>query len=116
MGPNGIYTPENLSDVDIFEVMKDGSVDAAADPGVFINPAFNDALAAYDVDGTNALDLINQRYDEMIAGNFEPFTGPLMDRKGGEILADGEVIEYGELVSMEWVVDNIVGDWPNEPE
>ncbi len=113
---HGIYTPENLEDVDIFEVLKDGSVDAAADPGVFINPLFNDALAAYEMDGTNALDLITQRYEEMKAGEFEPFTGPLNNRKGGEILADGEVISYGELVSMEWVVDNIVGDWPNEPE
>jgi len=47
--------------------------------------------------------------------SFDPFTGPIVDRSGNEVYAEGDVAPLGELMGLEWAADNVVGDWDNEP-
>lgn len=53
--------------------------------------------------------LINTKKDEIIAGTFAPFTGPLKNQAGKQILADGEKAELGSLLSMDFFVEGVVG-------
>ncbi len=46
---------------------------------------------------------------------FDPFTGPLSDRKGNEVVAAGETMSIEDLGSMQWAAEGIRGDWPDEP-
>ena len=53
--------------------------------------------------------LINDKKDAIIAGTFAPFTGPLKNQAGKQILADGEKAELGNLLSMDFFVEGVVG-------
>jgi simple sugar transport system substrate-binding protein len=84
-----------------------------------INPKFVDALKAVSVDtpdlGTmNMYDLIMKRYEQMKQGRdvFDPFVGPISDNKGEIRIADGVMGSKGELLSIDYYVDNVVGDVP----
>jgi basic membrane protein A and related proteins len=61
------------------------------------------------------LDLIADLSDQMIAGTWDPFTGPINDQDGNEIIADGEVppdfADEGTLalLSMQVFVEGVVG-------
>jgi basic membrane protein A len=46
---------------------------------------------------------------EMVAGTFDPFTGPIDDQDGNEVIADGVVPDDGSLLSMCYFVDGVVG-------
>lgn len=48
----------------------------------------------------------------MIAGKFNPFTGPLKDQSGKLILAAGETLDDGGLWGMEYFVEGIIGNMP----
>ncbi|WP_425091743.1 BMP family ABC transporter substrate-binding protein [Tropicimonas sp. S265A] len=47
------------------------------------------------------------------AGEYHPFTGPIMKQDGSVFLADGEVAEDGQLLSMDFYIQGITGDIPN---
>lgn len=53
--------------------------------------------------------LINDKKAEIIAGTFAPFTGPLNNQSGKQVLADGEKAELGQLLSMDFFVEGVVG-------
>ena len=53
--------------------------------------------------------LINDKKDAIIAGTFAPFTGPLKNQAGKQILADGEKAELGDLLGMDFFVEGVVG-------
>jgi basic membrane protein A and related proteins len=55
-----------------------------------------------------AMDLIEQ----MKAGTFSPFTGPINKQDGSAWLADGEIADDGTLAGMNFYVEGIVGDIP----
>lgn len=117
---DGTYTNENLADLDIFWGIPEGAASAGADDGVLINPVFEDALKAKVIDHPefgeiNAWDLVIKRNEQFLAGEFEPFTGPIMDRKGNTVYAEGESATIGELLGMQWALDNVNGDWEGEP-
>ncbi len=44
---------------------------------------------------------------------FHPFTGPLADRTGNPILAEGEIMSPEDIMKMDWLVDNVVGEIPH---
>lgn len=46
---------------------------------------------------------------QIIDGGFAPFTGPVSDQSGDVRIEDGEVPELGELLSMDWFVEGVVG-------
>ena len=121
---DGTYTNENLADVDyIWRFGDDNAAEAGAEPGMPINPAFEETLKAYMVDDPelgeiSVYDLVLTRIEAMTATDpaFEPFTGPIVDRNGNEVYADGVVAPLGELMGLEWAASNVNGDWDNEPE
>jgi basic membrane protein A and related proteins len=55
-------------------------------------------------------DDIEERQQEIVDGEFEPFTGPIEDQDGNEIVADGETMTLEELLSIDFFVDGVIGD------
>ena len=53
--------------------------------------------------------LINDKKAEIIAGTFAPFTGPINDQDGKEVLADGVKAELGDLLGMSYFVEGVIG-------
>ena len=120
---DGTYTPENLEDLDYIWRMGDsGAVEAGAESGMIINPAYEEQLQSVMVNDPelgeiSVFDLVMQRVEAMTQAEpaFEPFTGPITDRQGNEVYAEGEVAPLGDLMSLEWAAPNVNGDWDNEP-
>ena len=58
-------------------------------------------------------DLIDQRSQEMISGSFDPFTGPINDQDGNEIIAAGvtppDFMMMAEPSRHEFFVEGVVG-------
>jgi len=46
---------------------------------------------------------------EIVAGNFDPFQGPVYDQKGTLRIEKGEQLTDGELLSINWFVSNVIG-------
>ena len=57
--------------------------------------------------------LIEQRAEEFRAGTFEPFTGPILNQAGDVIVAEGDVISFGQLFSIDWVIEGVDGTVPS---
>ena len=51
-------------------------------------------------------------FDDIKAGRFHPFTGPLNRQDGSQFLADGEVITDEDLLIMDFYVEGIDGTLP----
>ncbi len=118
----GTYTVNNLQDVDYWWLLAEKSVEVGAQPGMMINPKFVDRLKAAQVKtpdlGTlSVYDLIQRRLAQMSAApvKFDPFAGPIKDRKGVVRVPAGHTLTEGELTTMEWAAPGVVGPWPNEP-
>ena len=47
--------------------------------------------------------------DEIKAGTFAPFTGPIKDQDGKEVVKAGEKADLGALLSMSYFVEGVVG-------
>jgi simple sugar transport system substrate-binding protein len=84
-----------------------------------INPKLVDNLKAVsvatpDLGTMNVYDLVMKRYEQMKQGTdvFDPFVGPISDNKGTVRIADGVQGSKGELLSIDYYVDNVVGDVP----
>ena len=46
---------------------------------------------------------------------FDPFQGPIHDRKGTLRVTAGTRMSQQELITMEWAAPGVVGPWANEP-
>ncbi len=44
---------------------------------------------------------------EIATGNFHPFTGPIVNQEGEEIIAAGDTISDGDLLSINWLVKGV---------
>jgi len=84
-----------------------------------INSKFVDELKAVKVKDTDfgmisVYDLIMKRYEQMkkSAAHFEPFTGPIKDNTGKVQIKTGAKATKGELLSIMYYVDNVVGSIP----
>ena len=96
--------------------------DAAILGGSFdnsINPKFVADLKAVkiktaDFGEISAYDLVGKRYAQMKKGTnvFEPFTGPIYDNTGALKIKQGATASKGELLSIMYYVDNVVGSIP----
>ncbi len=120
---DGRYTNENLADVDYFWLLDQEAVELGAEPGVPVAEGYVDDLEAVVIDhpefgAINAYDLVLRRLAQMTESreSFDPFLGPLVDRNGNEVYADGYLPTIGDLVSMEFAVPGVVGPWDNEPQ
>ncbi|MGI9416452.1 MAG: BMP family ABC transporter substrate-binding protein [Geminicoccaceae bacterium] len=56
---------------------------------------------------------LNAVIDEISAGGFHPMTGPIVDQDGKERIADGEVIEDGAMLGIDWLVQGVETRIPN---
>ncbi len=120
---DGTYSAKNLAEVDYWSLLSDQSVSLGAKTGMPINPAYKEALSAIKVKDdalgeVSVYELVEKRLAQMTQPTpaFDPFTGPLQDRKGNTRVPDGERLAQQELVRMEWAVTGIAGPWPNEPQ
>jgi len=84
-----------------------------------INPKFVDALKAVKVQPTDtgtisAYDLVLKRYEQMKQDTdvFEPFSGPIKDNTGKTQIKAGTQASKGDLLSIMYYVDNVVGSIP----
>lgn len=117
---DGTYTNENLQDLDYVWLYAEGASVPGAKPGMVINPVYEEALKAKlvtdaELGEISVYDLVMKRVEQMTVGDFDPFTGPIVDRKGNEVYAAGVVAPLGELMSLEWAAPNVIGDWDSEP-
>jgi basic membrane protein A and related proteins len=53
---------------------------------------------------------IEERQQQIIDGEFAPFTGPINDQDGEERVADGEEMPFEELMSFDFFVEGVIGD------
>ncbi len=117
----GVYTPKNLEEVDYFWLLQHGAVEMGADYGVPINPRHASLLKAVQMEvggrKVSVYDRILALEEAMKRPNptFDPFTGPVRDRKGVLRIPAGRRATLEELLTMEWAAPGVVGDWPNEP-
>ena len=51
--------------------------------------------------------------DGITSGDLHPFTGPIFDQNGNQVVADGEVMSDGDLLSMNYYVQGVEGSIPN---
>ena len=118
----GEYTATNLQEVDYWWLLAEGAVELGSKVGVPINPAFTDKLKAVRVNDASTgelsvYDLVHRRLAQMMQSPpaFDPFQGPLVDRKGVVRAPAGQRLSQQELTTMEWAAPGVVGPWSNEP-
>lgn len=119
---SGEYTSKNLQDVDYWWLLAEGAVELGGKPGLPVNPGFVDKLQAVNIqdptDGEISVhDLVFTRLAQMsqTTPTFDPFQGPIADRKGTLRVAAGKRMTQQELITMEWAEPGVVGPWANEP-
>jgi basic membrane protein A len=118
----GVYTAHNIENLDYWWLLREKAVEMGAEPGMLINPVFvGDLQAVMQNDpllGTiSVYDLVLKRMEQMSDPSmvFDPFSGPIYDRKGELRVSAGSRMSVLELTTMEWAVDGIVGPYPGEP-
>lgn len=117
---NGTVTAKNAGNVDYWWLLRSGAVELGGQAGVPINPKFVPQLKAamMTVGGkkVSVYDRVMTLMAEMEkGGKFDPYTGPVKDRKGVTRVAAGKVISVAELNNMAWVAPNVVGQIADEP-
>jgi basic membrane protein A and related proteins len=118
----GQYTAQSLHHVDYWWLLAESAVELGAKPGLPINPAYTDRLKAVKVKDAaggemSVYDLVHKRLAQMSQPEpaFDPFQGPLADRKGTLRVPAGKRMTQQELITLEWAVQGVVGPWSNEP-
>ncbi len=118
----GIYTTKNLTHVDYWWLLAQRAVSVGAEPGMFINPKYEQALKDYTINHPafgkiSVYDLVHLRHNQFADPGitFDPFEGPVYDRKGNLVVPDGMWMSYEHLITMEWAAEGVVGPWPGEP-
>ena len=115
----GAYTNKNLENVDYWWMLKEGAVELGGDFGVPINPKFEAPLKAKKVTDPvfgemTVYDLVLKRLEQMSEETvlFDPFTGPIKDQAGTVRIEAGRRATHDELWTIDWFVDNVVGEIP----
>lgn len=66
------------------------------------------APIASDVD-QSVIDQVMEAKAAIIAGDLHPFTGPLLDQDGTEVLGAGEIMDDGAMLGMSFFVEGVIG-------
>jgi basic membrane protein A len=56
--------------------------------------------------------VVDEEKDRILGGEWDVFCGPIMDQGGAEAVADGECMSDGDMLSMDWFVEGVVGTIP----
>lgn len=59
------------------------------------------------------VDDITQTYDRMARREFHPFTGPIVDNTGREVLKAGQIADDQHLLTMNYLVEGVAGRLPS---
>jgi simple sugar transport system substrate-binding protein len=104
---------------DLWWLAAEGAAILGGDFDSIINPKFVGDLKAVkiktpDLGDISAYDLVVMRYEQMKKGAdvFEPFTGPIHDNTGALKVKKDVKASKGELLSIMYYVDNVVGSIP----
>lgn len=120
-GPMYVQTLQALYDgtwtsKDMTWFMKDKTALLGGAFDVPVNPIFVDQLKAVTLDDKtfgkiSVYDLVMKRSEQFIADpvGYEPFTGPIKDQAGTEMLKAGEPISMKALFEINWFVEGIIG-------
>jgi len=115
----GLYTNQNLENVDYWYLLGDKGVEMGGNFGVPINPKFEEPLKAVKVTDPllgeiSVYDLVFKRMEQMTdpAVLFDPFTGPIKDQTGQERVKAGQRLSLAELTSMNWLIEGNIGQLP----
>jgi simple sugar transport system substrate-binding protein len=118
----GAYTAHNLASVDYWWLLREKAVEMGTQPGMLINPAFEAQLKGTIVldpvlGAMSVYDFVMARIGQMTDPSmiFDPFSGPIFDRKGILRVPAGSRMSVLELTTMEWAAAGIIGAWPGEP-
>ena len=111
---------DTWSNNDLWWLMKEGATYLGAEFGQIVNPKFESALKAVNLNdpdfGTiSAYDLVVKRYEQMKdigPDAFDPYDGPIYDNKGALKIPEGSRATKDELLSIMYFVDNVVGNIP----
>jgi basic membrane protein A len=58
--------------------------------------------------------LVTKLEDQMHAGSFNPFSGPIVDQDGKTTVAAGEIISDAELNKMNYFVEGVASKLPKK--
>jgi simple sugar transport system substrate-binding protein len=110
---------KDFSNYDLWWLATEEAAILGGEFGQPINLKFVDALKAKklksaDLGEMNAYDYVMKRYEQIKAKQFEPFSGPIKDQKGEVKIKAGEKADPGHLISIEYFVDNVIGEIPKK--
>jgi basic membrane protein A and related proteins len=120
----GEYTARNLEEVDYWWLLAEEAVELGTTHGMPINPVFEEplqeAVITHEEFGEiSVYDLAMNRFEAMREGThvFDPFTGPIYDRRGNLVVEEGVTLDQHELETLEWAVEGVspAAPWPGEP-
>ncbi len=119
----GVYTNENLNNVDYWWLLKEGATKLQAKEGMKINPKYKEELKTVTIQTPkfgkiSVYDLVMKRLAQMRSDRvtFDPFIGPMKDRQGIQRLREGEWATHDELWQIQWAHPIVKGPWPGEPK
>ncbi len=76
------------------------------DTGMVEMAKFNDAIPA------DVAKQAQEAADAIKSGTLHPFTGPIKNQEGTVVVKDGEVLDDGALLGMDWYVEGVLGQLP----
>lgn len=107
------------TNADMWWLASENAALLGGDFNVPVNPKFVKDLKAVsvqtaDLGSISVYDLVMKRYEQMQQGSdvFEPFTGPIKDNTGQLQVKAGAKASKGDLLSIMYYVDNVVGTIP----
>ncbi len=132
---SGVYTTQNLENVDYWWKLKEGAVELGCADNEPINPIFIDELRQVHVNETvllpNGTVLENPDVYKLVMARmiqmgvvwhpdtgtytftndecFDPFTGPLYDNQGHLMAPEGQRLGHDALWTMQWWYQNVQG-------
>jgi basic membrane lipoprotein Med (substrate-binding protein (PBP1-ABC) superfamily) len=113
--PNA-YTIGGVYDLDSYVIQTvQQLIDGTFESGVYYNDMANGGIKPGPMGP--ALDeetkgMLQETIDQMTAGEFSVFTGPLVDQDGNEVLPDSEVADVDFLITMDFLLEGVEGSLP----
>jgi len=115
-----VYT-DTWTNEDMWWLAKENAVLLGGKIGEPINPKFVNELKSKMVEDPilgkiSVYELIMKRLEQMSEPTvvFDPFTGPIKDQSGKLRIKPGERATHDMLWTIDWFVDNVVGNIPKE--
>jgi len=112
----GVYTSDNLGDVDYWWMLREKAVELGGEFGVPINPKFESIFKQQKIidpllGEISVYGLVMKRVEQMseVTVLFDPFSGPIKDQEGRVRIEAGRRASHDELWTMAWLVENVVG-------